>query len=323
MKLASVLRASVAALMLVTNAHAAIETQGVPTFTGKKEVNFWNVKFFKGAKRVIIPTATVKMTIGGAAAGQVSRGGNVAKAKVKYVVTGLDKAFLQSLAKKAYDNAVESFRAAGWEVLTFDDIKSEADVVKLDKLAVDEKWGLPVDKVAGHNYAIAFPTDEMNMKGGFTGLHWALRGVAKDKEAVVYIPSYQFEVPQFWVETSRGYATSSVEVKKAPGVTIMPSSFMNIFLNHKAAGGTITNAEQYVHLADNTGVFEKYDDKSPNVANALSVALSHLTGSGTIDKGVWVYNFAVDTKILEPGVIGTITNFNKAAAEGTVKFLEK
>jgi hypothetical protein len=321
----SIFKSAVISLVLFSSvANAAIETKGIPTFTdSKKEITHFNTKFFKGAKRIIIPTATVKVSVAGAVGGTVSRGGNVAKAKAKFVVTGADKTYLQAISKKAYEDAVAKFRAAGWEVLTFDDVKSEPDVTNLAKFDNDEKWAMPLDREGGLTYAIAFPSDEMNMKGGFTGLHAALRGLAKEKEAVVFIPSYTLITPQFWVETSRGYKSSSIGVNNAPGVTVMPSGFYCLFINHKGAGGAISNSDQYVHLADNAGVLEKVDDKSPTFANGLGEALSHLTGAGKINKGLWIYSFALNTEVFESAVLTTIGNFNAVAAKGTAEYIGK
>lgn len=300
-------------------AHAAIETKGVPTFKdNKKEIDYWNVKFFKGAKRIIVPTATVKLVVSGEVGAFVQRGGNSAKAKSKYVVSGIDKEFAQAMAKKVQDDVITQFRAAGWEVLSYDDIKAEKDVVEEDRLKVDAAWQMPVDKNAGNLFVVANPTDEQNFK--MDKIHWNLRKIAKERDAVIYAPTYTFIAPQFWAETSRGYKSSSVQVNSAPGVTLMPAGIYAIFLNHKGAGGAFKNNEQYVHLADDAGVISEATDKSPEFANALSKTLAALGGGGYIDSKVGFYGYTLNREKFEAGVLGTITNFNTAVAAETAEY---
>lgn len=300
-------------------AQAAIETQGVPTFKdNKKEIDYWNVKFFKGAKRIIVPTATVRLVVSGEVGAVVQRGSSSAKAKSKYVVSGIDKEFAQAMAKKVQEDVIAQFRAAGWEVLSYDDIKAEKDVVEEDRLKIDGAWQMPVAKNAGNLYVVANPTDEQNFK--MDKIHWNLRKLAKERDAVIYAPSYTFIAPQFWAETSRGYKSSSAQVKSAPGVTLMPGGIYAIFLNHKGAGGAFKNNEQYVHLADDAGVISDATDQSPEFANALSKTLAALGGGGSIDSKVGFYGYALNREKFEAGVMATITNFNTQVAAETREY---
>lgn len=313
-----------AALLIVMGAtagmaHAAIETKGVPTFKdSKKEIEYWNIKLFKGAKRIIVPTATVKLVVSGEVGAVAQRGGNSAKAKSKYVVSGIDKEFAQGLAKKVQEDLIAQFRAAGWEVLSYDDIKGEKDVVEEDRLKIDDAWQMPVDKNAGNLFIVANPTDAQNFR--MDKLHWNLRKLAKERDAVIYAPSYTFIAPQFWAEVSRGYKSSSATVNSAPGVTLMPAGFYHIFLNHKGGGGAFKNTDQYVHLADDAGVISDATDKSPEFANALSKTLAALGGGGYIDSKVGFYGYALNREKFEAGVMGTVTNFNSAVAAETSEY---
>lgn len=316
----SIKRAAAALLIVigatVGMAHAAIETKGVPTFKdNKKEIEYWNIKLFKGAKRIIVPTATVRLVVSGEVGAVAQRGGNSAKVKSKYVVSGIDKEFAQGLAKKVQEDAIAKFRAAGWEVLSYEDIKAEQDVVEEERLKIDAAWQMPVDKNAGNLFIIANPTDAQNFR--MDKVHWK---IAKDREAVIYAPSYTFIAPQFWAETSRGYKSSSAQVNSAPGVTLMPGGIYNIFINHKGGGGAFKNTEQYVHLADDAGVIGDASDKSPEFANALSKTLSALGGGGWIDSKVGFYGYTLNREKFEAGVLGTITNFNGEVAAKTAEY---
>lgn len=313
-----------AALLLAVGAsagisHADLETQGIPTFTGKKEVELGYAKTFKGTKRVIVATTFLNISVAGEASGFVQRGGGSAKAKSKFVVNGVDKAFAQALAQKAYDETVASFREAGWEVLTYDDIKSHEDVAGHDRLKKDAAWDMPTKKEGGNLFIVATPRDEMALDD-FNRMNWKLRKVAKEREAMVYIPSYTFIAPQLWVETSRGYKSSSVAVNSAPGITLMPGGIMAYTINHKAAGGLFNNLEQYVHLADDAGVISEATDTSPDFANALSKSLSALTGGGSIAKNSTFFGYTLNREKYEAAVLGTISNFNDAVAKKSVEY---
>lgn len=313
----------IAAALLITvgaaTAHADLETQGIPTFTGKKEVEIGYVKTFKGSKRIIVPTAFLNVTVSGEAGGFVQRGGSSAKAKSKFVVNGIDKAFAQALAQKAYDETIASFREAGWEVLTYDDIKSHEDVAGYDRMKKDAAWDMPTKKEGGNLFVVATPRDEMALDD-FNRMNWKLRKVAKEREAMVYIPSYTFIAPQLWVETSRGYKSSSVGVNSAPGITLMPAGIMAYTINQKAAGGLINNREQYVHLADDAGVISEATDTSPEFANALSKTLSALGGGGWISKNSAFFGYTLNREKYEAAVLATVSNFSDVVAKKSAEY---
>lgn len=301
-------------------AGAAEETKGVPTFQdNKKEIEFFNVKFFKGAKRVIVPTATLKLIVSGSVSATAQSGGNSAKAKSKYVVSGIDKEYAQGLAKKIQDDAIARFRAAGWEVLAYEDIQADEDVAKQDRMKVDASWQMPVDKNGGNLYVIANPTDAQNFDK-LDRLGWNLRKVAKEREAVIYMPSYTFNAPQFWAETRRGYKSATASVNSAPGVTLPARGIFAFFINHKAAGGSIANNEMYVHLADDAGVISEAGDQSPEFANALSKTLATMGGGGWINSKVGFYGYALNREKFEAGVLATVANFNTVAANKTAEY---
>ncbi len=305
----------------ISMSYASVETKGIPTFQdNKKEIEYFKVKYFKGAKRIVVPTVNLKLLVSGTASAAAQSGGNSARVKSKFVVSGIDKEFAQGLAKKIQDDTIARLRDVGWEVLSYEDIKADEPVVKEERLKIDPAWQMPVEKIGGSLYVVANPSDEQNFDSSRLG--WNLRKVAKEREAVVYTPTFNFSAPQFWGEVSRGYKSKTASINSAPGVTLPARGAYVAFLNHKAAGGSIANNEMYVHVADDAGVLSEATDASPTFANALSKALATM-GGGWINSKVGFYGYTLNREKFEAGVLGTVTNFNTVVAKETAKYLKK
>ena len=75
-----------------------------------------------------IPSANLLITASGDVWAQSKAGGSNAQAHGKYFVKELDRVFVQDLARKVQDDLVTKMRAAGYTVLTYEDLKGEADV---------------------------------------------------------------------------------------------------------------------------------------------------------------------------------------------------
>src|SRR3954451_14324597 len=87
----------------------------------------------------LIPTLRLRASVAGSVWAQ--KGG--AKSHGKYLVSGADHDVMQGLAKTLQDDLITKMRAAGYTVLTYDDIKSDPDVSSLSADKIDSRYGLP------------------------------------------------------------------------------------------------------------------------------------------------------------------------------------
>jgi hypothetical protein len=162
----------------------------------------------------LIPTVRVRLSVQGSVWAQ--KGG--AKAHGKYWVFGADHDVMQDVAKKLQDDLASKMRAAGYTVLTYEDVKSEPDVAgqSLDK--VDSRYGLPTSGGFGMpvTFIDATPTDAQSFAKPIQGPAWAFRGVAKAKNLTVIVPELTFTTPQMWGQVERSAWTDSAGVSMDP-----------------------------------------------------------------------------------------------------------
>jgi hypothetical protein len=163
----------------------------------------------------IVPTVRVRVSVQGSV--WAKSGG--AKAHGKYFVTGTEHDMMQGVAKTLQDDLVTKLRAAGYTVLTFDDVKSEADVAALSLDKIDSRYGLPTSGGFGMpvTFVDATPTDAQSFAKPIQGPAWSFRGLAKSRNATVIIPELTFTTPQMF-----GQAETSAWVDKA-GISTDPA----------------------------------------------------------------------------------------------------
>ena len=136
------MRKFVIALLLVSiAATASAQSPAMKPF----EINMDRVKIsnfggnFGGSKTYLIPTVNLVVS----ARGSVWAKSGGAKAHGKYYVDGLSKPLLQELARKIQDDLVSRMRAAGYTVLTYEDVKAEPDIAGHSRNRPDEKYCRP------------------------------------------------------------------------------------------------------------------------------------------------------------------------------------
>ncbi|MCU1349164.1 MAG: hypothetical protein JWO56_2194, partial [Acidobacteria bacterium] len=110
------------------------------------------------SKTYLIPAVNLVIS----AQGSVWAKSGGAKAHGKYYVDGLKKDLLQGLASKIQDDLITRMRAAGYTVLTYDDVKAEPDVASHGRNRPDARFGLPTTGGLGMpvTFVVAAPTDE-------------------------------------------------------------------------------------------------------------------------------------------------------------------
>ncbi len=281
-------------------------------------------------RTIVVPTAYVKFVVDGkvgvskqgSALSTIGGGSaNSVKASAKYHLNGLDKSLAQSIAKRAYDDFVGQLRAAGYTVLTFNDIKGRDYMQGIALAKTDAKWGLPVESPAGSSdtLLVAAPSDEQLIKIGFTGpfSEFISMGKPKIKDATVLIPTYTLVAPQIWGETGATYSSISAGIQTAPGMNLQAASVIwmgkpKVRMMHGIPG--VATKAPVLNISTNAGTLSKTDTTS-NAANALSKGLSLLSGAGSITSNSADYTFTVDPEAYSTGAMKGISAFNAEVAK--------
>jgi hypothetical protein len=149
-----------------------------------------------------------------------SRNGG-ASTKARVFVEGLDKALLQALAKNVYDDLIAKMRAAGYTVLTYDDIKS--DVAAFGRMDPNPKYGMPTRHInlnTAIDWVVAAPSDEQAIGHGVTGPTFAYRPLARARNATVFVPEIYFTLPQAGAAQSSTYTTREASVSFDPAMKL-------------------------------------------------------------------------------------------------------
>jgi hypothetical protein len=271
-------------------------------------------------KTLVIPTAYVRLLVSGRVvaskqAGLFQRGSGSAHASVSYRVDGVDKAYAQLLAKAAQDNLVAQLRQAGYKVLTYDDVK-DRDYVR----NAQRETAQATVSENGNDFLVASPSDEQYFKSGFAGGFFAeLQSGGKNRftDATLIIPQYTFAAPQAWAEGSRGYNSVSAEANVVHGMNMIQASahWMGQPKSRMMRGiPGVATREQVINASTEVGTLTKTADTTPAASNALSSALSGLTGSGNIQRSSSAYLLTVDREAYAAGVMNGVVSFNTEVA---------
>lgn len=269
------------------------------------------VKFLVDGKVFVSKQGSALSTLGGGSANSV-------KASAKYKVAGLDKAMAQGIAKQAYDDFVAKLRAAGYTVLTYDDIKDRDYMKSAARDKGDAKWGLPTESPVGSSdtYVIAAPSDAQQIKIGFTGAfaEFISLGKPKIKDATIVIPTYTIVSPQVWGTTDSGFNRIEAGISTAAGMNLQYASAIwmgkpKVRMGGGNVPGVVTKAA-VINITEKAGELVKAADTTPTAANALSKGLSMLSGAGSINASSAEYTFNVDRTAYTAGALKGITDFN-------------
>ena len=202
------------ALLSLALLGSAAHAQQVPPF----ELNLDRVEMnrkgdFASSKTYFIPTVYVRISARNVTAAK----NEGAQTKARIFIEGLDKAMLQGLARKVYDDLVTKVRGAGFTVLTYEDLK--ADVAGLDRIKVNPKFGFPMKSTGLSrpvDFAIATPSDEQAFDWGITGPLWPYKAIAKEKNVVVLVPDIFFDLPEVFSKKDGDIWGKSIEIKTLP-----------------------------------------------------------------------------------------------------------
>ena len=224
-------------LLLVALANGA-GGQNAPSLFKDDAIDLKESAVLHDSKIFVVPYATVLASANG---GLWVTGGNV-KLHARFFVLGIDKATMQDLSLKLHTDLVTKLRGIGLTVLTYDDVKDH-DVMKgADRRTPDrdpkyDGMNTTKDRGGDANFVVATATDEMNIKPALQGAHWGLRGIAKDRNAVLLVPEYWFSLPIVVGKGEDGYTEDKAAVTVLPGMKLHKANAL--FINQKTRGGTI------------------------------------------------------------------------------------
>ena len=276
-------------------------------------------KHFKGMTKILVPTVVVRLAARGSLT-VVNQGrffetdGKTAKAKGKFVVAGLDKDYVQGLAKQLQDDYVARLRGLGYTVLTYEDVKDHAEVTGMKRYKPDGDYGMPTGGPQGskNTYVMAFPSDEQAIDPPFQGYMWGFRKVAKELDAGIMVPEYVIDAPLLTGSKKHGVASRGASVSVFPEMTLyghVP------FMTAKGAWGTLRLKSAIGDVADDVGEIGDAKDDSPQFANAIAAGLSAMSSLGAdlqSKSGIW--GMKLNRSAYSAGVMRGGVSFNTAAA---------
>jgi hypothetical protein len=281
-------------------------------------VNLWNTDEFRGGqKKILIPTVLVRFATRGSLTvvnqGRFfESGGGTAKAKGKFVVAGLEKAYVQGIARQLQDDLVARLRAVGHTVLTFDDVRANEEVVKMGRYRDNADYGMPTGSPRGmpNDYVMAFPTDEQAIDPPFQGYGWGFRKVAKELDVMVIVPEYTIDAPLLGGSRRNGYGSRGASVGVTPDMMLMNNT---PFWTPKMKGGSFALKAPIMELADSVGVIGDATDDSPRTANAIATGLAQLSPLGAnlqSRSGTW--GMRIDPALYSAAVLRGAVSVNMA-----------
>jgi hypothetical protein len=237
------------------------------------EVNMDRVKVsafggnFAQTKSYLIPTYTIQVS----SLGSVWASAGRTKQHAKYYVYGLKKDLMQELSKKLQDDLVTKMRAAGYTVLTYEDVKGEPDVSSHGLLKIDDRYGLPTGGGFGApvTFVIANPTDAQAFDAPIQGPGWWLRGIAKEKALTVVVPELTFTTPQMFGQSSSTAYVDSAGISTDPRMIFEGAK---IYGMNPKGGGPMINVQRHGQrtAAEVAGKIKKVSEDSTVVSGVFA-----------------------------------------------------
>ena len=227
-----------------------------------------------------------------------------------------DIAVLRSVAAELYLDLATKFRAAGWEVIVYDDLKSEAAVAGLKQEKVDEKLGAPIRKVnlgkQKMHYTIASPEGMPVLDPGMTMPLWGLRSLVKEKGMHALETTYRFDPVALQGKSRHGIGSNTASTSAEANLVF--SWAQGVFISDKWAPGWI-RLKSPIAVVGGIGEVKKAADVSPEFANGLSKALSYI-GGGSISSQKGLYVCDLDQAALKKSLLTAGTAFNDELVRG-------
>lgn len=278
---------------------ATAASAAVPPF----EVNMERVKVstFGGSlaspsKTYFIPTVTLYLSVHGNVWSMAKSGGANSQAHAKFYVKGIDKEYAQGLAQAVQEDLVTRLRAAGYTVLTYDDLKAHPTLSGHARDKPDAKWGLPIQSKDPHKFVVVHPTDDQALDQPINGPVWWMKDIAKEKDLVVLVPEYRFTVPQAYGEKDVGYKRAQASIAMNPATKLAGAMIWTI--NGKGGSANIQVQEHGMRLVTEvSGTMKQLSQDDTEFSSSW--------GRTSAD-----YMFTIDRKPFSEGVLRASTQLN-------------
>lgn len=171
------------------------------------------------AKSTAFLVPTVYMYV--SAREKLTAGGGLGNAGVKARVftQGPNKRQLQALAGQLQSELVGQLRAAGYTVLTFDDVRG--DVSAKDHFAPNPRYGMPTHDARafpGIDFVLATPTDEQAISYGLTGPTGPWGEATKRTGATLLLPEFYFTMPQMGASFTHNLQGTHANIRFDPAM---------------------------------------------------------------------------------------------------------
>ena len=195
---------SIATLFALTFATAtqAQQFNGANFEINRERVRLGTIGSCAKSTSYLVPTTYLYI----AARSKVGAGGTLGKAGVRAAAftDGLTKSGIQQLAGQMQSEIVGQLRAAGYTVLTFDDVR--ADVADKARMPVNPRFGMPTKDMRnfpGVDFFVATPSDEQAVDFGMMGPQANYTKAAQRTGATLLLPQVWLTLPQLSATASQ------------------------------------------------------------------------------------------------------------------------
>jgi hypothetical protein len=281
------------------------------------QLQFSGLDDFAQSKRVILPTLYVRMLAGGNVWTADAAGKETSQVRARFEVDGIDKTLAQNLAKLLYADLADRLRRAGFQVLTFDDVKGNRYFSNLPRHAIESRAGMRIENDRlGTSYFVVAPSDDMDFSDNpLASTVRMFREGAHDLKANVIVPTFCFDAPAIWAQIERGYRRDAVSVKALPAMSLPPGVMRIEFVTAGGDTGSIRNAGRIANIAPSVGsLYERREELPGDPAlKALNVL------GGLLGGPIHVYQFRIDREAYAAGALKGGVAFNDMVAKVAAK----
>lgn len=187
--------AAMIASLAVSTAASAQDFNGANFEINRDRVRYGTIGTCAKSTTFLVPTTYLYVTI----RNQIKAGGGISGvgAKARMFVEGLRKSELQQLAAQVTQQVVDSLRGAGYQVLTFDDVRG--DVADKARMQPNPRYGVPTHEwraFPGMDFVVTTPSDEQTLDYGLMGPGANYTKAAQRTGATMLLIEMFFTMPQ-------------------------------------------------------------------------------------------------------------------------------
>ncbi|HEX7709219.1 MAG TPA: hypothetical protein VF701_22385 [Thermoanaerobaculia bacterium] len=305
--------------------------------TASKDFRFLKLNGIRNHQRVIVPMVELKVqnwasqTVVAQSRYRPGQSGTTTAQAHADVTVAIEAATVQRLATAVHQDLVRRLEEQGWSVVTLDSIRDSKAYASLglegeSKLGMTgvkatkntgRVLGVGIGDTAGSGYFIATAegTDFIKPKMGLT--YNAVRGISKEADAVVLIPSYTINVMSFDMgkaESRSGFGDLARRAVTANVGVIPVLELDDASFEFTTPKGMLANIIAPRALgSEPIGEVVLASESSPGLANAIGAVGSAL-GMGGSSRKSGAYVLAPDTGALEQQILRITGGVNDVVA---------